>query len=83
MASYTCEMNIDAWGLPEKTEINRMIEWEQYRELFYLRTNVFYQLARKEQESKTMNEQDKKQEQIRALQEQDEPIDWAVVVLCW
>ncbi len=29
-----------------------------------------------------MNEQDKKQEQIRALQEQGEPIDWAVVVLC-
>lgn len=29
-----------------------------------------------------MNEQDKKQEQIRALQEQGGPIDWAVVVLC-
>ena len=29
-----------------------------------------------------MNEQDKKQEQIKALQEQGEHIDWAVVVLC-
>ena len=43
-------IDIIADVLPEKTEINRMIVCEQYRELFYLRTNVFYQLTRKEQE---------------------------------
>ena len=45
-------MAIDIFAdvLPQKIEVERMIACEQYRELFYLRTNVFYQLAKREQE---------------------------------
>ena len=36
--------------LPQDVEVERMIASEEYRQLFYIRTNVFYQLAKREQE---------------------------------
>ena len=43
-------INIFADVLPQDVEVERMIASEEYRQLFYIRTNVFYQLAKREQE---------------------------------
>ena len=48
--NLTTAIEIFAGVLPQEIEVERMIACEQYRELFYLRTNVFYQLAKREQE---------------------------------
>ena len=48
--NLTTAIEIFAGVLPQDIEVERMIACEQYRELFYLRTNVFYQLAKREQE---------------------------------
>ena len=48
--NLTTAIEIFAGVLPQDVEVERMIACEQYRELFYLRTNVFYQLAKREQE---------------------------------
>ena len=48
--NLTTAIEIFAGVLPQDIEVERMIASEEYRQLFYIRTNVFYQLAKREQE---------------------------------
>ena len=48
--NLTTAIEIFAGVLPQDVEVERMIASEEYRQLFYIRTNVFYQLAKREQE---------------------------------
>lgn len=48
--NLTTVIEIFAGILPQDVEVERMIASEEYRQLFYIRTNVFYQIAKREQE---------------------------------